>query len=404
MGQFGGYSQFGLSRFGGGTPAVLTYHRLLRAMEPPGVYLEDENTVRDDRLRVYATALAAGQCLRDQLERELFPRTSEELLPEWEELFGIAPVPGAPLAERQAGVYARWQAPQPSTSQALRMMVAELLHPTIAFWDRLDDSDVSFRWTQRPGNGAITETATELTLSASGPSAADWSETEDTCPRIYRQLVDRDDDVRVLVRVIAVGALNYQGGGVCLYKDAENALGVEVYRVGGAYVANAWVLNGGVATYGTPVAVSAPVWVEAQRVGDGLVAKYGDDPDHMVILQAFDRLWKPRFFGAFGRDSTGTPPALDLDLDDLQVRYGRGWNNVELIPTPAASLPAGGEDGAFVGFVHREPTDAGRYNLGDAQRIMDRCKQAHTLILVGESDCFRFDDPNSLFDRDVFGS
>ena len=114
---------------------------------------------------------------------------------------------------------------------------------------------------------------------------------------------------------------------------------------------------------------------------------------------------KPRYMGlweAINSDSTEVKGSIHFS--DTRAYYSKPWNNVELIEIPQAIVPPQKPERNFFAFIHREPEDPKDYDLKQCQRLLDRVKQGHTLILVGESDCFRCDDQFSLCDRDILGS
>jgi len=62
------------------------------------------------------------------------------------------------------------------------------------------------------------------------------------------------------------------------------------------------------------------------------------------------------------------------------------------------------EESIFFVFVFRDPTDPGTYDILAAQRLADRVKEAHLLILVGESEAFQSNDEYSRTNRDIVGA
>lgn len=58
----------------------------------------------------------------------------------------------------------------------------------------------------------------------------------------------------------------------------------------------------------------------------------------------------------------------------------------------------------FFAFVWRDPAQPGTYNIEAAQRLADRTKEAHVLLLVGESNSFLSNDTYSRTNRDILGA
>lgn len=55
-------------------------------------------------------------------------------------------------------------------------------------------------------------------------------------------------------------------------------------------------------------------------------------------------------------------------------------------------------------YVYRDPALAGTYYLDQAQALLDEIKFSHTNGKVIESTDFLYDDPHSLYDRDLLGA
>lgn len=411
MAQFGGYAHFGgACQFGGQALRGLVHHRLFRSLEPPGVFDDTPGTIRDDRLRTYATGLGDhSQAQLDALEREIFPGTAEQLLPEWETLFRVSPEQGATLAERQAVVKARWQEAMGCAPWELRELLVDLLNPTWAFWDRLDDADVCWRYTQRAGNGSIAEDYTGLTLSVGAAAHGDWDATEDNCPRLTIPVVDKTDGIVADATITAFGGSDDTAGGLALYQDAGSAWLFGLTQDGAdTYLQVDRCENGTLSravARGIDITVY-PVYLRIIARGGQVefLAKYGSQESYSSVATRAQGHVSPVAVALWCRNEDPSYNAASTEFDDVRFRHDLAQHNVEIIETPANICPSGGEAGVFQVFVHREPTDDGWYSIKLAQRTANRCKLGHTLMLVGESDCFRCDDPYSLTNRDVLGS
>lgn len=62
------------------------------------------------------------------------------------------------------------------------------------------------------------------------------------------------------------------------------------------------------------------------------------------------------------------------------------------------------DEQVFFAFVWRDPAQPGTYDIAAAQRLATRAKEAHLLVLVGESNCFLTNDPFSRTNRDILGA
>jgi hypothetical protein len=82
-------------------------------------------------------------------------------------------------------------------------------------------------------------------------------------------------------------------------------------------------------------------------------------------------------------------PVLDCQPSDLEI-----IENDNTGPDP---------DQVFQWFVYRPSSVPGRPDFITAQRMLDEMKPAHTRGIIGQRTSLRFDDPESLFDRDLFG-
>lgn len=410
MARFGGNSQFGGgAQFGNGESRWIRYWRALMALYPPGAYSEAPDSLHAELVRVDGKACGdIGQVQADRLAAEIFPHTSEELLPQWEELFQVSPGPHDTVTQRQAAVAARWRSSLSSSPRHLRMMLADLLNPTTAFRDTCDDDDVSFRYAPQVGNGTITET-TEQTLAVAAGIHGDWSATQQECPRNLIRLVDIADDVWCSALFNTWGGVDGTAAGVTLYQDAMHAVCFQLEQAAGAMLLRGWTMLAGVKTLRSTTVLPPvmPYWLQVSRVGEHYLLRYGASLSGLTTLDTLQVValpFIPRWAGVWCLNLEASAyPAASVGVSEIQVRYGKTYNNVELIEVPLSEVPAGSPERKFFAFVHRDPTDPGRYSLSEAQRQADRGKQAHTLVYVGESDCARWDDPFSLYDRDIYG-
>ena len=79
--------------------------------------------------------------------------------------------------------------------------------------------------------------------------------------------------------------------------------------------------------------------------------------------------------------------------------------DVDVIETSRATAIATGDDRAiYLFFVYRDPLLAGTPDVDAAQAELDAMAHSHTKGVVIESDDALFDDPNTLYDRDIYGA
>jgi uncharacterized protein YmfQ (DUF2313 family) len=72
--------------------------------------------------------------------------------------------------------------------------------------------------------------------------------------------------------------------------------------------------------------------------------------------------------------------------------------------THAQAVAMGDEREIFRFFIYRDPTLPGIYFLASAQEIVNAMKPSHTIGTVIESIAALYDDPHSLYDRDLMGA
>ncbi|MEO8631219.1 MAG: putative phage tail protein, partial [Betaproteobacteria bacterium] len=72
--------------------------------------------------------------------------------------------------------------------------------------------------------------------------------------------------------------------------------------------------------------------------------------------------------------------------------------------THAFAVTLGDDREIFRFFIYRDPSLPGAYYLASAQALLDSIKPSHTIGLVIESVSALYDDPHSLYDRDLMGA
>jgi hypothetical protein len=87
-------------------------------------------------------------------------------------------------------------------------------------------------------------------------------------------------------------------------------------------------------------------------------------------------------------------PLLGQDPEDVVV----------LERTHAAAAALGDDREIYRFFVYRDPSLPGSYFVASAQALVDSMKPSHTAGHVIESISALYDDPHSLYDRDLLGA
>jgi len=387
------------------------FKAVLLDMYQPGAITRDPDSLHGHCVEEDANALARFKDAVDQLNEEIFPYTATDCLEEWETAFDVIPPPGATVAERQAVLLSRWRGAMPSNNAGIRAILAPLLNSEYQFRDRCDDNNVSARYEEITGGGEADEDANRLRVRIPAGNDGRWDATNKNFHARLLDIIDREDDYYLEVQYVTSISVGLgSAAGSVLYQDEENALIFAPWNVG-----STTKLRFGMVLDNVPIEVdsvalpSLPFWTQASRVHGVFYFKYGASLGALTQLCRYPATdteatpINPRKLGLAAANGA-TFPLSEILVDDVQVKYGRQENNVEIIEHTLATVPAGDPEEKFHAFVHRDPDDAGTYQLDKAQRELDRAKQAHTYMRIGESDCFRCDDPYSLTDRDVLGS
>lgn len=88
----------------------------------------------------------------------------------------------------------------------------------------------------------------------------------------------------------------------------------------------------------------------------------------------------------------------------LAAILGQLSADVVVIERTHAQASAMGDDREiFRFFIYRNPALPGAYSLSSAQALVDKIKPSHTIGQVIESTSLLYDDPYSLYDRDLLG-
>jgi len=388
-------------------PRIASNRRLLMDLYPPGAYpsIDGRNgqTFHYDLCDRDAELLAQAQAATEQLELEIFPQTAEETLDEWEAALQIDTVLTA-VADRQGLAADAARSPLLVTPKNLRAMLAELLQSVYGFWDP-GTFDVLAHYDVQNGLGVVGEGAAGLVAEGATPAALVWPGDD---AHVSNRLVDRDDGFTfeaelqsaTINAATATGLFlspGPGGSGHGLFFGQEHFGGSTAIRAL-LYDADAgdWASLGSIATVGPPC------WYRIVREGNLYHLRAGASLGALADVAVNVELpWRPRVWGVGSRSGGNTVGGL---WQDIRIAYSLARNNVELHEYRADQIPDGDPERIFWAFVHRDPDDGGAYDLAGAQRICDRVKWGHSLIIVGESDCFLCDDPFSLTDRDILGA
>ncbi len=82
------------------------FYRVLMGSLPPGAFNDNDDGIMAIVLRALSAGLGKALELVYQLARELFPRTTDECLTDWERLYALVPAAGASLDDRRQALLA----------------------------------------------------------------------------------------------------------------------------------------------------------------------------------------------------------------------------------------------------------------------------------------------------------
>lgn len=408
MSQFGGWGQFGGGfKFGGSDPLALIYYRVLKSLGPRGLLPNDDSLTVNHLQRCDAVGLAHIKLVANQLFSEIFPHTAFECIPDWERLLGVVPPPGATIDDRRDAILARWRGAAGNSLSEIRQMLYPLLRPSTAWRDIFDDEYLSFRWDET-GNGDHTESGAVLQIEATGGNDCGLDGQSEGGQLITQRLNDINDGWAFMTEVSTKSIGLNCSAGIIAFRDYQNFYMLGFRNSGSGVRLSLDKVVEGVLTEdvdnsdiadpgGTP-------FLQIQRQGGEIIVRYGEDESSLNELHRVTEEFTTRRVGLFAKNTTPTFNLATLDVFQSFLIHETPENNVTIIEmTDEVTAASGDQSDIFFAFIHRSPDDPGTYDLQNAQRQMDKCKQAHTLILVGESDVARYDDPHSLFDRDIYG-
>jgi hypothetical protein len=394
------------------------WHRALMALYPPGSFSRDPASLHGILAEADAKVLFAGAQVVEQLEKEIFPSTAEQTLTEWERVFRSPPAPGSTTAQRQAAISARWRSAMPFTLEGARTIAADLLMPEYYWRDAFENGIIDWRYTQDLNACTLVEVggATPYQRIAVATAAdARWDATHklqgmSTIPLIVERGAVTPDDFWFCARV-DMNSINDGMGGVLLWQDDQNALGVGLQTVGASVKIRRWsIIDNVVATLDSGVAEpTAPYWITIGRIagvvhayvgttlpspfeGDALTTHLGTIPAPTV---------HPTRCGIFLFNDGTT--SQQMSFGEIRQAYRMRQHNVQIIENCLATLTGASDTNRFFCFVKRPLTDFGAGDLKRAQIELDRFKPAHIQFTVGETSYFLADDAHCLTDRDVCG-
>lgn len=387
--------------------------RILMDLYPPGAYpsWEDragEATFHFDICDMDASILADAQDAIEQLELEIFPQTADECLDEWEAALEIDVFASA-TADRQTLCRNAASSPRPITPSNLRALLGDLLSPTYGFWDH-GTADVLAHYDVQQGNGSVAEDEDGLALGSTSPAECSFDLGDD--PHVTSRLVDRSDGwtLEAELQSATIGAGTATG--IFISPEPLGRLGDAIFlgleHYGGSTAIRAMLYDAAAGHWGelgTIATVGPPCWFRIVHGRDGVLQlRAGASLSALADVAAdIEVTWTPRVWGVCTRNS-GAWATVEGVWQDIRIAYDLQRNNVELHEYRADQVPADDPERIFWAFIHRDPSDGGSYDIAGAQRISDRVKWGHTQIIVGESDCFRCEDPYSLTDRDILGA
>jgi hypothetical protein len=287
-------------------------------------------------------------------------------------------------------------------------MLGELLASVYGFWDH-GTADVLAHYNVQGGNGYAGEDGSGLVLGAAGAAQASFDLADDA--HVTVQLVDRADGWTFEAELQSATIGNPSAVGLFISPEPLGHgdalfLGLEDRGAGTAIRALLYTAAAGDwSQLGTIATVGPPCWFRITRSADGVLQLLAGAALGALasVVANLELPWTPRVFGLCSRNGAAWP-AVEGVWQDIRIAYDKQKNNVELHEYRADQIPADDPERIFWAFVHRDPGDGGGYDLAEAQRICDRVKWGHSLIIVGESDCFRCEDPYSLVERDILGA
>lgn len=406
MASFGGWSQFGgHTDFGGADPLYQRVYRIAKGILLPGFWSDDDDALVNKVLRAECLLLAEGQLHADALQQEVFPHTASETVDEWAALLGVVFPAAATLAEKKVAIVSRWRASLGASLPDLRRTLYPLLKPETAFSTDFDAGIYRF---DASGNGTRTVASSYVALTVPNPTDGDW--LAGNANTLGYRLHDIDDGWTAQTQIASAATLGTDtAAGLVVFGDINNAVMLVAGDASGTPLLRYDRVVDGTLTTGLAYAAipSAPYYLQISRskTSGSLTLSYGADIDSLTELATID--WpfsKLRNVGIFARNVTASKNTVSCAFGRFKLVHETPENNVEIYEqTKAYCDLVGDASRIFEATVIRRPSDSGSCDLATAQRVCDSAKQAHTLIIVGESDEFLCDDDGSLCDRDLLG-
>lgn len=161
----------------------MTYLELLKLLLPHGVYSDDAQALHAKDLAVVAAALDRAQTNADDIaEDEIFPNKADELLPEWERVYGITSDVSIPWQTRMDNLMAAVRATGGLTKEYFIGLAATLgytitideFEPFMAGWSEAGDEiyveDIVYCWQVNVANSDTNSYFFEAGISGAGDS------------------------------------------------------------------------------------------------------------------------------------------------------------------------------------------------------------------------------------------
>jgi hypothetical protein len=340
------------------------------------------------------------------LAREIFPQTAHDCLPEWETLLGLVTSAGATISERQAACQARSRGSMGCALPELRASLYPLLRPSTAFAEDFGGTLANSRldWA---GNGTRIISAGAMSLTISNPVDGDWLAGNSNRGTMRVNDVTDGWTWRALITAASLGTDT--ASGIVALADDDNAVMFGPGDAGTVETLRVDTVVEGVLTVGV-ASVALPGWpfyvqMTRDRATGQITFSYGADADALTDLVTIARpVPVLRRVGFYARNITASASTISGTFSELQLVHETPLNNVEIVEQRETNCDGAGDATLiFEAHVIRRPTDPGTYDIKQAQRLCDSVKLGHTLVLVGETDAFKCDDPYSLCDRDLLG-
>lgn len=406
MARFGGYARFGgTAHYGGASPLAVRYYRILKTMMLPGCWSTEDGTLINNMLFGDSVILDHAKTQANRIWAEIFPHTMDETLEQWEAFLSVKSLPAATRQDRKTAVVERWRGGQPSTLAGIRAALAPFLNPEYSINNAFDAED-DWRF-----DGTITASSGQFYIAANTGTSRRWDATSFNPTLSVWRVPAPGDDFEITATPLFWTLVDGSAIGLVLYDDALNATWYGLDWSGGAreqMVVS--TIQAGVYTTAVLTASATPTDgypIRLRREGSTLSFYYGATEAALALVGSIPLAHGCRYFGFYAANDGAAVATSSVNWGgNFKLQFDTAENNVDIWEMRESQTTTTAPSTAsliYQTFVHRRPSDAGSYDLVNAQRLADRLAQGHAPIIVGESVSFETDDPYSLTDRDLLG-